>query len=136
MAPTGKTLASPTRCASRQDEFDLALVVQGRFGVGHAADRREPAGDGGRGAAGDGLFLLVARLAEMHVNVDQPRRDEAPRGVDQAIGFARGSTPIPATFPSRIEQIRPLLQFLRGIEDRAVLDQDAGHNLTFMSPPA
>ena len=39
-------------------------------------------------AAGDGLFLLIARLAEMDVNVDQAGRDVTAGGVDHAIGAA------------------------------------------------
>ncbi len=38
-------------------------------------------------AGGDRLVLLVARLAEVDVNVDQARADDHPLGVDDDLGL-------------------------------------------------
>ena len=66
-------------------------AVDGRIGVGHAGDGGEPAGHG-RGRAGlDRLVVLEARLAEMDVHVDQPRRDDLARGIDHGLLAVVGS---------------------------------------------
>ena len=51
-------------------------VVDHRVGVGHGAHRREAAMGCGAGAAGDVFLLLEARLAQMHVHVNQARYDD------------------------------------------------------------
>ena len=57
-------------------------AVDGRLGVRHGHHRGEPA-EGGRPRAGlDRLGLLPTRLAEMGVEIDQPRRHDASGGID------------------------------------------------------
>ena len=51
-------------------------VIVDRIGVRHARDRGEAAGNRRRRAGRDRLLVLLARLAQMHVDVDQAR---APR---------------------------------------------------------
>ena len=46
-----------------------------------------PAGQRGGGAGVDRLVLLVARLAEVDVDVDQAGADDQPRGVDDDLGL-------------------------------------------------
>ena len=60
---------------------DRGVIVH-RLGVGHGADRREPARGRRARSALDGLGMLEARLAQMHVHVDEPRRHDQPRRVD------------------------------------------------------
>ncbi len=125
-----KHIGQPHPLGLAQNEFDLPLVIQRRLGIGHAADGREPPRHRRRRAAGDRLLFLVARLAQMHVNVDQPRRDETTRRVDCPIGFAeigsdRGDLSVAD------EKLRPPLKLLRGVEDRAVMDQDCGHKCEY-----
>jgi hypothetical protein len=67
------------------DELDRRLRVDRRLGVGDAGDAREPAGQGGPGAGLDRLVFLAARLPEVDVHVDQPRRDDQPAGVDRLV---------------------------------------------------
>src|SRR5262249_52084157 len=51
---------------------DRPVVVHG-LGVGHAADRREAAGRGRSRARRDRFLVLVTRLAQVHVHVDESR---------------------------------------------------------------
>ena len=93
-------LAGPLRLA--HDEADRRLVVGHRIGVGHGADRGEAAGRRGHRAGGDGLEVLLARLAQVHVQVDQPGRDHLAGGVEDRArrpGAPR-SRPTAATLPS------------------------------------
>jgi len=75
----------PLRLA--QDKFNLPLIIQRRLGIGHAADAGESARNGRGRPGGDVFLLFVARLAKVHVNVDQTRRDQAIGGVDHPIGL-------------------------------------------------
>ena len=59
-----------------EDELRDAGVVVDRIGVRHARDRGESAGDRGGRAGGDRLLVLLPRLAQVHVHVDQPGRDD------------------------------------------------------------
>jgi hypothetical protein len=91
IAPTGSTLASFTRSLSRSTNSICDSLSSARLRVGHAADGREPAGDGGGGTAGDRLFFLVAGLAEMDVDVYQAGDDVLAGGVDDVVRLARRS---------------------------------------------
>ena len=73
--------------------------VDGRRGVGHGHERGVAA-ERCRPAAGlDGLRLLLARLAQVAVEVDEARRHDAAAGVDDLVG-GRGPPPPPTTRPS------------------------------------
>ena len=59
-----------------------ALSLTG-FGVRHAGHRGEAAGDRGRGAGRNRFLVLLPRLAQVHVHVDETRdRSRAGRNVD------------------------------------------------------
>ena len=75
---------SPRPPSSGCSSVTPALSFTG-IGVRHAGDGREPARDG-RGRAGrHRLLVLLARLAQVHVHVDQARaHDEAARNLDHA----------------------------------------------------
>ena len=85
-APIGKTLALPARSAWRKTNSAAAWLSSGRLGVGHAGDRGDAAGQRRRGAGGDRLVLLAARLAQVDVHVDQAGADDLAGGVDGAVG--------------------------------------------------
>ncbi len=61
------------------DEADRGLVVGDGVGVRHGAHRGEAAGRRRHRAGGHGLQILLPRLAQVHVQIDQPRRDHLPR---------------------------------------------------------
>ena len=88
MAPDRQHVGQAHALRFAEHEFDLPLVIQRRLGVGHAADGGEPPRHRRRRPGGDGLLLLVARLAKMNVNVDQSRRDITAGRVNGAVGFA------------------------------------------------
>ena len=65
------------------------VVVWGRR-VRHGDDRGEAAERRGAGTGLDGLGVLHARLPEVHVQIDEPRRDHAPRGVEDTVAGEAG----------------------------------------------
>jgi hypothetical protein len=64
------------------DLLDHAGGVGDRLGVGHRVDGGEAAEGRGAGAALHGLGVLAARLAQVGVQVDQPRQGDEAVGVD------------------------------------------------------
>ena len=64
------------------DSGQHARLVERRVGVGHGADRREPAMGRRREPARDRLGVLVAGLAQVHVQVDEAGRDHDAARVD------------------------------------------------------
>src|SRR5262249_9813161 len=94
--------------------------------VGHAAHGGEPAGRRRARPAGDRLLVLVARLAQVHVHVDEAGTDDLARGVD-AFG--------PCRRPERAADLRDAavgdehvlhgVDAAGGIEDAAPGDQEA-----------
>src|SRR5581483_8953217 len=61
-------------------------AIDRRIGVRHRDDRGEPAERGGARPGLDGLGLLVAGLAQVRVEVDEPWGDHAPGCVDHTVG--------------------------------------------------
>jgi hypothetical protein len=53
-----------------------------RVGVGHLEHRRDAAHDGRTGTRFEILFVIQARLAEMHLGVDNARQDVQPPALD------------------------------------------------------
>ncbi len=84
-----------------QDEArDRAAVVH-RVGVGHAGDRREAARERRRHPGRDRLLVLLPRLPQVHVHVDQPGQHQQPARVEhrgvvdgRARREARGDPPV------------------------------------------
>ncbi len=64
---------------------DFSRVIHGA-GVGHGADGGKAAGGCGHGAAGDRLFVGLAGLAQVNVNIDEARCDDESAGVEAFIG--------------------------------------------------
>ena len=67
---------------------NLRRIVH-RDGVGHGGHGGKAARRCRRRAGGDGLLVALARLAQVHVHVDQPRRHGQPGGVQHfgAVGL-------------------------------------------------
>ena len=81
MQPDDTTSHSPAGGAGGEHRADDRGVVERGSRVGHRHDRGEPAARRGARAGLDGLRLLVARLAQVHVQIDEPRAHHTPRGV-------------------------------------------------------
>ena len=100
----------------------------GRVGVrahdeaGHAARR------GGGAGAGDRLAMLGARLADEAAHVDQARRDDVARAIDDAgLGgnlFARDRGADPGDQPVDDDQPAPRLGLALGIDEPGVEESD------------
>jgi hypothetical protein len=68
----------PGLCGLLQNELRDPGVIVDRVGVGHAGDGREAARHR-RGRSGrDRLLVLLTRLAQMHVHIDETGDDEPP----------------------------------------------------------
>ena len=86
----GPVLVTPDRVDARGvspaalcgDEADRRRIVDGGSRVGHRADRCEAPGGGGPGTGSDRLLVLLPRLPQVDVHVDEARRDEQAGTVD------------------------------------------------------
>ena len=81
-------LAQPGRLTLGPHEVDDATRVLGRVGVRHRHDGRVATERGGPGPGLDRLGLLLARLAQVGVEVDEPRRHDAAAGIEHRVGVA------------------------------------------------
>ncbi len=81
MAPIGKTLTLATCARALHDVAGDSGAVVHRDRVRHAADAGEAARRRRPRAGLDGLGVLDARLAQMHVHVDKARGDDGAGGV-------------------------------------------------------
>src|SRR5438445_2379125 len=119
------------------DEADGCLIVGDGIGVGHRADRGEAAGGGGARTARDGLFVFVARLAQMDVQVDETGRDDLPLHIADADSIGGGE---PAShcgdLPILNEHIGKLIQITTRIDHAPTLQQyGPAHSLPPPAPP-
>ena len=67
-------LGAPRLPGAPRDEFHGGDVVDDGIGIGQADHAGDAAGRRGLGAAGDGLHMLLARLAQLHAHVHQAGR--------------------------------------------------------------
>ena len=72
-----------------QHELDDGGAVDGRVGVWHGADGGETAPRGGPRTGSYGLFVLVARLTEVAMEVDEPRGDDQAASLDDGAALRR-----------------------------------------------
>ena len=114
------------------DESHCRLVVGDGIGIRHRADRREPARRGRARAARHRLFVFVAGLAQMHVQIDEPRSDDLALHVahEGAIGRLQ-SAPDARDLPVLDQHISGAVQVAGGIDDVPALQQNrrrGGHS--------
>ena len=69
--------------SSIEDVLRDGRAVVRRLRVRHARDRREAAGERCRDAGRDRLLVLVPRLAQVDMHVDEPGDDEKPARVER-----------------------------------------------------
>ena len=70
-------------------KLHASLRIDRRLGIRQATDRSEATSERGGRSRFDRLVFLAAWLAQLHMGVDQARRDDAIRGVDD-LAIARG----------------------------------------------
>src|SRR4029077_9315970 len=109
----------------RLHEAHHTLVVAHRVGVGHGADRGEPAGRRRHGAGRDGLEILLPRLTQMDVHVDQPRSHDLAAAIHHH-GARRGAEVASDALDLALEQVHVggLVDLPRRIDHPAAPDQD------------
>ena len=108
------------------DEAGHCGGVVDRVGIRHAGHAGEAAGDRGARTGQHRLLVLVARLAQMNVHVDQPRGDHAARhvdpvGLDPGESVGRAHLADGAVFHQQVEAGFP--RFLR-VHDRSAGDDE------------
>ena len=89
-APTGCTSTSPTSAPRRRTCSATTSVSTTGVGVGHREHGGEPAERRRGRARRDRLGLLAARLAQVGVQVDEPRQQHEPVGVERLVGGEPG----------------------------------------------
>ncbi len=115
------------------DEADHALVVAHRIGVGHGTHCREAAGHRGHRPGGDGLEILLPRLAQVGVEVYQSRGNDPASRIDEVGVIGHAQVTPHGLDPSRCEQhIGQFIHALGGVDDPPALDQYRPHR----SPPS
>ena len=103
---------------------DLRRIIY-RHGVRHGADGAESASRGRRGSGGNGLFVGLSGLAQMHVQINETRSDDAPLHVEALLGLTAklarrlyGSHAAVAQ-----ENVHLLVDAARRIDDPSVYDE-------------
>ena len=86
IAADGNTSQQTSRASAMTSRTTDALSIGG-IGVGHGHHRGETTQRGATRARFDGLGLFFAGLAQMRVQVDETRADEASRRVERAVAL-------------------------------------------------
>jgi len=112
--------AEPLLLAALEHEGDELTVVDGRLRVGHRHDGGKASGGGGPRARGDVFLVLLARLAEMDVQVDEARHHPAAAGVDHlgVTGCYRAGGADAADAALFDQKVGTLVKALRGSRTR------------------
>ena len=104
-----------------------------RVGVRHAAHRGVAAGRRRAGAGLDVFLVLLARLAQVRVQVDEAGREPQARRLDHLVGnAAEDSRPTDSIRPSAMSTRAELVAAAGRVEDARALDPQSAHVL---SPP-
>jgi hypothetical protein len=107
-----------------EDELRDTGVVVDRIRVRHARDGGESARDRRRGTAGDRFFMLLPGLAQVHVNVDEARRDDpAARDLEYLGAIDRKVLPDALDLPVFNQHIEFAVPAVGGIDHAPVLQQ-------------
>ena len=120
--------------APRRDECGHGAVVVDRVRIRHRADRREAAGRRGGCAGCDRLRVFAPRLAQVDVEIDEPGKDEQPRGVKDE-GAVVGEPLVhrfhPAVAQENVERAVPAVS---RVHDGASADQEIARHVPSRSP--
>ena len=114
---------------------DLRRIV-GRHGVGHGGDRGESAGCCRSSPGGDGFLVALARLAQVHVDIDEAGGDGEPLciedlGVWSRLQFARrGDLADPAVFE---QDVFGSVDAGGRVDQMPVANEEAAHARTSLS---
>ena len=121
-------------CAGRRTRPSARRRATG-MRVRHRADGREAARGRGARAGRDRLLVLEARLAEVRVQVDEARRDDEARGVDDLGPLRRAIfSSTFATTPSLQEDVERLVEVARRVDDAAAPEEDGASLIVPLAP--
>ena len=111
------------------DEADRGLVIRHGIGVRHGAHRGEATGRSSHRAGRDRLQVFLSGLTQVHVEVDQPRRDDFVRGVDHR-GVRRNRHVLAdgLDLPVLNQHVGGAVSLARRIDHPPALDQDSTHD--------
>ena len=109
------------------DELGRRLIVERRFRVRHAGDRRDAAGEDDADAGRDRLVLLLARLAEVDMHVDQAGANNHAGRVDGSLRMPAGAGAEADDLVALDPQIVGAIEILGGIDESAVRDAQSVH---------
>ena len=107
------------------EHLDQPRLVQHRVGVGRAHQAGDTPCHGGGQLALEHTFVLMARLAQTHRQIDQPGGDQAAAGVHGFVGHkvSRHSTDADNAAGSN-RKVGDLVKPTGGVDDTAVFDED------------
>ena len=72
--------------------------------------------------------MLVPRLAEMNMRIDQPRRNDQPSGIDQAVSISMGDLGVDLDDLMVLkEDVRLSVGAGSGVDDSPTGDKQRGH---------
>lgn len=117
----------------QHDLTDHCCVVDGRLGVRHGDNGREPAEGGSPRAGLDRLGLLAAGLAQVGVEVDQAGSHHAAPGVEHLVAVAGGEVGPDGGDASAADR-DVAAPNAAGIDDAAALDHEARHRNSLPEP--
>ena len=81
----GRTATSASRLVRRFKLFERDNGIERRVGIRHAEDRRESASRRGGGPGSNRLLPFLTGFAQMHMDINQPRRNHQSGDVDDSI---------------------------------------------------
>jgi len=111
------------------------IVVYG-IRIRHRADAGPTTGDSGRSASRNCLFVLLTRLAQMCVQVDEARRDDQTSSVDHVRLFGNGLAAIEQADDAAVfdQQAAPTgVNLLRGVDYITICNQQLHYWVTLRS---
>src|SRR5215470_8408204 len=110
--------------------------IDHRLGVGHAADRTESAGGGGRRAGSNGFFVRLPRLTQVDMQIYKPRGYDQSAGVklflSRSLYLARRSNF--SNLAIAQQKIHGRVDAGGGVNQVSALDQQAVAALSQVSP--
>ena len=108
-------------------ELDRAGAVGHRRGIRHHHHGGEPAGGRGLRTGGDRLLVGLARLAEVNMDVDQPRAGHQAAGIDLAGALLRDGGKRGNESAVADEDVADRIPLGGRVDDAGILNPERGH---------
>ncbi len=102
-----------------------AFVIDYRLGVGHAGNGREAAGDRGSRSGNHVLLVFESGIAQVDMNVDQPRHDQLAACVDLLRSLFGDILGNPADIPVFDQNVEDAVDIVCRIDNPSAFDKYA-----------